>query len=310
MAGSHALQLDFVLDRLGIGDGALHLLDLVVAADGSLNGPRGGVGDQVLAVGRLLDVSEEAAVGLDLDLAGGEVLADGLVGLGFLDVEDGFVLRDRGVAVEDRVVVDIVAAHVEEPSNLIQSRDVDTGGLLLSDLLAELGELVFDALASVLLRVDESLVGGCGGTLAAPDLVDQVIGDGNQSRAASLLDRLRELLRHGGGDERGVDARRLAVLALLRDPVLPGDLLGDAELNQSPVLVQLRSSLVEVSAVGRECRRLLADDGGASGSIEAGDVFAAVEAVSSVLGSMTVAGGNDCLTISAAQFVVARIDSL
>ncbi len=293
VAGPHALQFNLVLDRLGIGNRALDLLDLLFAANSRLHSPRSGVGDQVLAVSSLLHISEKAAVGLDLDVVGREMLADGLVSLGLLDVEDGLVVCDGGVAVEDRVVLDIVTAQVEEPRNFVESSDIHANRLLLGNLLAELDELVLDGLASILVRVDKGFVGRRGGTVAAPDLVDQVLFDGDQSGATSLLDGLRELLRDRGSDECRVHAGRLAVLALLGYPVLPGDLLGDTELDQPPVVIQLRCGLVEVSAVGRECGRVFANDGGSSRSVEAREVFSTVEAVRGVFGGVAVAGGND-----------------
>lgn len=298
MAGSQTSQLSLVLHRLGIGDGALDLLRLILAANGSLDSPRGGVGDEVLALRGLLDIAEEAAVGLNLNVIGSKMLTDRLVHLGLFNIERGLVEGNGGVAVEDRVEVDVVSSQVEEPSDFIQSGDVQARRLLLGDLLADLSELVLDGLASVLLGVNKRLVRRHPGTLIAPDLIDQVLGNGDKTGTAGLLDGVGKLLSRGGRDESRVDTGRLAVFALLGNPFLPGDLLWDAKLDQSPVLIQLLCGLVEVSSIGRKSGGTLADHCVSSRSVEACDEFSAVEAGCRVLRGVAVTGGYDYAMVS------------
>lgn len=186
MALAHTLQLGVVLDGLGISDGRASLGGVVLAQSNSHGQVGAGTQEELLVVGlegsgKSAQVVKDGLVGLDSDL-GTKVLANLRRDRLLLEVEVDVVGGDDGIREENGVAVNIRSAQVEQPGDLIQARDNESGNVLLLEVLAQLLDLLRVGAASGLGGEGEQLGGRASGA-ALPDQIDQVVGDRDQRRA-------------------------------------------------------------------------------------------------------------------------------
>jgi hypothetical protein len=165
----------------------------------------------------------------------------------------------------------LVAAQIEQPRGLVQHGHDEAEALLLLELLAQVFNLLVEALARVLHGLHDDLLAWSRGPLSPPNQIDEILVDGFVL-AALLLDLVGELARIGGRDDTGIHADDLAALRLVGGPFLYRRHVLDALLQQLPIAVQLLLGLVEVAAIGRERGLLVGDDCVAGGASEAADV--------------------------------------
>lgn len=186
MALAHTLQLGIVLDSLGISDGRAGLGGVVLAQCNGHGQVGAGTQEELLVVGlegsgKSAQVVKDGLVGLDGDLRT-KVLADlGRDGL-LLEVEVDIVGGDDGIGEENGVAVDIGAAQVEQPGNLVKARNDESGNVLLLEVLAQLLDLLGVGAAGGLGGEGEQLGGRASGTVL-PDQIDQVMGHRDQRRS-------------------------------------------------------------------------------------------------------------------------------
>lgn len=165
--------------------------------------------------------------------------------------------------------VDILAAaQIVQPGNLVQHRNNKTQALLLFQFLAQVFNLVPEALSRILERLHRDLFARTRWPLLAPHHIYQVLVDGFVL-AALFLDLVGELAGIRRRHDAWIHAHRLPAGDLVRGPFLDrGDVL-EALLEELPVAVELLLGLVEVAAVGGEGGLLMGDDGIARGAREA-----------------------------------------
>ena len=175
---------------------------------------------------------------------------------------------EEQVGEEDRVVIDIGAAHICHPSNVVQSRDQERFVLSIFDLRCNLSLLLLRCLASELYIEKSHRLGGTCWSLLSPDDVDEV-GHGFedntfQFQAFSLrLLALRRVLRE-------VETDDLVRNELALYPICPR--YGTCfQFHHLPAGLKLASGLQVVPAVGPHLRLVFGDDGEAVGARKATD---------------------------------------
>ena len=166
----------------------------------------------------------------------------------------------------------LASAEVEKPCDLVEHRYDEAKALPLLKLLAQVLNLVFEALSRVFLRLHNDLLTRSGWPFVSPYEVDQVLVDG-LVLAALLLDLVGKLAGVCCSDNARVYTNDLASLSLVCGPLLDGRYILYALLQQLPVAVQLLLGLVEVASVGREGGLVVGDDCIASGASKATDVL-------------------------------------
>lgn len=186
MTLAHTLQLGVVLDGLGISDGRAGLGGVVLAQSNSHGQVGAGTQEEFLVgglegSGKSAQVVKDGLVGLDGDL-GAKVLANLRGDRLLLEIEVDVVGGDDSIGEENGVAVNIRSAQVEQPGDLVQARDNESGNVLLLEVLAQLMDLLSVGAASGLGREGEQLGGRASGA-TFPDQVDQVVGDRDQRRA-------------------------------------------------------------------------------------------------------------------------------
>lgn len=186
MALAHTLQLGVVLDGLGISDRRAGLGGVVLTQSNSHGQVGAGTQEEFLVVGlegsgKSAQVVKDGLVGLDGDL-GTKVLANVRGDRLLLEIEVDVVGGDDSIGEENGVAVNIRSAQVEQPGDLVQARDNESGNLLLLEVLAQLLDLLGVSAASGLGGEGEQLGGRASGA-TFPDQVDQVVGDRDQRRA-------------------------------------------------------------------------------------------------------------------------------
>jgi hypothetical protein len=165
----------------------------------------------------------------------------------------------------------LAAAEVEEPGNLVEHRDDKAQALLLLKLLAQILNLILEALSRVLLRLNNDLLARTSRPIVSPHKINQVLANGFVF-AALLLDLFSEFASIRRSNDAGVYADDLASLGLICCPLLDGGYVLYALLQQLPVAIQLLLGLVEVASVGGEGSLLVGDDCIPSGASKATDV--------------------------------------
>lgn len=153
----------------------------------------------------------------------------------------------------------LAAAEVEEPGDFVQHRYDESQALLLLQLLAQILDLVFEALPRVLFRLSDDLLARSCWSLVAPHQVYQVVVDGFVL-AALLLDLLSEFASVRCGDYAWIDTNDLAPFSLVCGPLLDGRYILYALLQELPIAVQLLLGLVEVASIGGEGGFLVRND--------------------------------------------------
>ena len=182
------------------------------------------------------------------------------------------MLCDVNLSSPDRFTTHVLATtEVEEPRDLVKHGHNKAQTLLLVQLLAQIVNLVAEALAGILVGLYNDLLARASRSFCAPYQIHQVLVDG-LVLAALFLDLLSKFTGVRRGDNTRIDADNLASLSLIGSPLLDRGHVLDALLQQLPIAVQLLLGLVEVASVGREGSLVVRDDGVASGASEATDV--------------------------------------
>jgi len=185
MALANTLHLGLVLDSLGIGHRGASLNSVALSKSDS----HGEVGAS--------SKKELLLVGLEGRRNGAQVVKDGLVGLDghlrskmlaslgrdrlFLEVKVDVVGSDDGIGEEDGVAVDIRSTHVEQPGNLIETRNDKSSNALLDKILAQLLDLLGVGATGGLCGENHELAGRASDAVL-PDKIDEV-GNGHQGRS-------------------------------------------------------------------------------------------------------------------------------
>jgi hypothetical protein len=153
----------------------------------------------------------------------------------------------------------LAAAEVEEPGDFVQHRYDEAQTLLLLQLLAQILNLVFEALARVLFRLSDNLLARSCWSLVPPHQVYQVVVDGFVL-AALLLDLLSKFASVCCSDYARIYTDDFAPFSLICGPLLDGRYILYALLQELPIAVQLLLGLVEVASVGGEGGFLVRND--------------------------------------------------
>lgn len=182
VALANALHLGLVLDGLGISNRRASLGGVLLAEGNSHSQVSTGTEKEFLLVGLQVSrqgtqVIKDGLVRLDNNLST-EVLTDDSRGGLFLEVKVDIVGGDDGVGEEDGVAVDVGTAQIEQPGDLIQSRDDESGDALLLEILAQLLDLFCVGASGGFGREGHQLGSRASGAIL-PDQIDQV-GDGDQ----------------------------------------------------------------------------------------------------------------------------------
>lgn len=76
---------------------------------------------------------------MESDTVGGEGFGDGRGDFGFFDKEVGLVPGNEGVGYGERIVGDVIATDVEEPSDFVEGGEEEVVGMVLVKCFAEAG---------------------------------------------------------------------------------------------------------------------------------------------------------------------------
>ncbi len=149
------------------------------------------------------------------------------------------------------VVRDVTAADVEQPGDGIGQRQDHRVLAFLAQGRLQLGDLLLGRLAGVLHGMRDHRALRWGGPLATPDAVDR-IGRQWLELDALGLQRLGQVLDHGGGVQPGIEAHHAAGLQVPAEPVLE---LGLRHLQHlEGARVDLRRRLHHVAPVDQQRR--------------------------------------------------------
>ena len=179
--------------------------------------------------------------------------------------------------------MNIAAAQVQRPGDVVERRDEHSVGMLLAQSLADAAQLRWRVLASILQRMDLHGILRDGRTVV-PDEAQRVVVRAQREAALlakvgdEVLDECRRV-RHTVGSH----LLRATVAQLLSQPLRDGRRVGHLQLHQLELRApQLLLGSEEVAGVGPQGGTRHRDHSGACRAVEAADPLATLPVVGHV----------------------------